>query len=311
MQPLDTKTKLKKLKTKKYLLHAKSSVMRGKTIPDGFVLREAASARRRARGIKVVSYEDTPDGKLKLMCKLSKEEIEALVNNGHKVKIISPVDNGYITTRQRMRQRRQRQKGYCIRDFRKLVKKGQLIGDISQREEMEQMYWAVVEIARNMEKIILTLPDDDRKKPMGLFRDFVDEGKLALCFKQISVGFYGIDPTQELKGSDRDIVTFMGYLFILVEHEHLGNVNFSEKGINPFFRFVKEHSIVNVKCTPRTFYNRLTGTLGTFRSRMQSESRDSKFQNDYWKSSVFLKNFLAVREIFHGTDYYKELKPLL
>lgn len=301
----------KKYYLKRRLAKAMHSIWSQDWKSDGVMVQKCVGHKSKRKGMRSLRLVNLPDGKVKMMCQLSKEEIEALVKNGHKVKIISPVDNGHITTRQRMRQRRQRQKGYCIRDFRKLVKKGQLIGDISQREEMEQMYWAVVEIARNMEKIILTLPDDDKKKPVGLFRDFVDEGKLALCFKQISVGFYGIDPTQELKGSDRDIVTFMGYLFILVEHEHLGNVNFSEKGINPFFRFVKEHSIVNVKCTSRTFYNRLTGTLGTFRSRMQSESRDSKFQNDYWKSSVFLKNFLAVREIFHGTDYYKELKPLL
>ena len=34
----------------------------------------------------------------------------------------------------------------------------QTVDDTSQREEFEQMYWAVVDIARKMERLILTLP---------------------------------------------------------------------------------------------------------------------------------------------------------
>lgn len=278
---------------------------------DGVMVQKCVGHKSKRKGMRSLRLVNLPDGKVKMMCQLSKEEIETLVKNGHKVKIISPVDNGHITTRQRMHLRRMQQKGHGLRNIRKLVKKGHLIGNISQRAEMEQMYWAVVEIARNMERVILTLPDDDRKKPGGLFRDFVDESKLALCFKKVSVDFYGIDRKEALKGSDKDTVTFIGYLFILVEHEHLGNSNFSEKGINPFFRFIIDHGIVHAQCTPRTFYNRLKGALGTFRDRMLSESRDSKFQNDYWRANIYLQNFLKVREIFHATEYYKELEPLL
>ncbi len=296
---------------KRRLAKAMHSIWSQDWKPNGVMAQKWVAYKSQRIGMRTLRLVNLPDGKVKMMCQLSKEEIEALVKNGHKVKIISPVDNGHITTRQRMHQRRMRQKGYSLHNFRKLVKKGQLIGDTSQRAEMEQMYWAVVEIARQMERVILTLPDDDRKKPGGLFRDFVDESKLALCFKKVSVDFYGIDRKEALKGSDKDTVTFIGYLFILVEHEHLGNSNFSEKGINPFFRFIIDHGIVHAQCTPRTFYNRLKGALGTFRDRMLSESRDSKFQNDYWRANIYLQNFLKVREIFRGTDYYKELEPLL
>ena len=58
----------------------------------------------------------------------------------------------------------------------------QTVDDTSQREEFEQMYWAVVDIARKMERLILTLPDEDTKGPSRLFRDFVDEKKLAKSF---------------------------------------------------------------------------------------------------------------------------------
>lgn len=296
--------KQKKLKLRRKILIDKGSF--GK----GFIWRAADSAMSREKGLRVVKYADMADGKLKLVCQLTKEKIEALVKNGQKVEILSPVNKSLVTKQQRMQQRRYQTKVHRPILRRKARLMSQTGGTI-QREEMTQMYWAVVEIARKMERVFLTLPDDDGKKPTGLFRDFVDEGKLAVCFKKVSVDFYGIDRKEELKGSGRDVPTFMAYLFILVEHEHIGSGSFSEKGIKPFFRFIQEQGVVNVKCTPRTFYNRLTGNLGTFRKRMQNESRDSQFQQDYWQRNIYLENFLKVREIFHATDYYNVLKPLL
>lgn len=301
---------------KRRLAKAMHSIWSQDWKPNGVMVQKSVGHKSKRKGMRSLRLVNLPDGKVRMLCQMTKKRAEELKREGIAVDLIAPVDKVSGTSRRRAQKSRLHSE-LTLHDYREiqaLLSAGgmvQTVDDISQRAEMEQMYWAVVEIARNMERVILTLPDDDRKKPTGLFRDFVDEGKLALCFKQISVDFYGIDRKEALKGSDKDTVTFIGYLFILVEHEHLGNPNFSEKGINPFFRFIMDHGIVNTQCTPRTFYNRLKGALGTFRDRMLSESRDSKFQNDYWRANIYLQNFLKVREIFHATDYYKELEPLL
>ena len=139
----------------------------------------------------------------------------------------------------------------------------------------------------------------------------MDEKKLAKSFLDIILNFYGIDQTAELKGNDKDRITLVAYLFVLVEHEKLGSSTFSEKGVTPFYEYIKEHVMNNIDATSRTLHNRLRGNMATFRKRLADEPHDSKFQNVYWQTSPYLQNFLMVREIFHATEYYKELEPLL
>lgn len=114
-----------------------------------------------------------------------------------------------------------------------------------------------------------------------------------------------------MKGNDKDPVTLVAYLFILVEHEGLGSDTFREKGVTPFYRFVKKHVMTSINATSRTLHNRLRGNMATFRKRLHDEPRDSKYENNYWKTNTFLPNYLKVREIFHATEYYKVLEPLL
>lgn len=305
------KTKSIILKGKKVIARKKGILWENAYSPHRrFMARKSCSATTGVRDMRIVKYVDMPDGQLKAVCLLTKQKIEALRSKGIKVELITPRVNGKGKKRLNFREAWVRRHGLepAVRHQSGVWNRS---GGSNQREEIAQMYWAVVDIARQMERVMLTVPDDDGHKPTGLFRDFVDEGKLAACFKKVSVDFYGIDRKEELKGSGRDVPTFMAYLFILVEHEHLGSGSFSEKGISPFFRFVKDQGIVNVQCTSRTFYNRLTDNLGIFRKRMQGESRDSRFQQDYWRRNIYLENFLKVREIFHATDYYNVLKPLL
>lgn len=283
---------------------------------NGVMVQKSVGHKSKRKSMRSLRLVNLPDGKVRMLCQMTKKRAEELKREGIAVDLIAPVDKVSSTSRRRAQKSRLHSE-LTLHDYREiqaLLSAGgmvQTVDDTNQREEIAQMYWAVVDIARQMERVMLTVPDDDGHKPTGLFRDFVDEGKLAACFKKVSVDFYGIDRKEELKGSGRDVPTFMAYLFILVEHEHLGSGSFSEKGISPFFRFVKDQGIVNVQCTSRTFYNRLTDNLGIFRKRMQGESRDSRFQQDYWRRNIYLENFLKVREIFHATDYYNVLKPLL
>ena len=183
----------------------------------------------------------------------------------------------------------------------------------SLQEEMKEMYVVVVGIAKRLETMIDSAPDSGGgggKRPIRLFREFVDEKKLGNSFWKIYTQFYGIEPTAHLEGNDTDEVTFAAYLFILVEHEHLGDVNFSEKGKQPFFEYLKIY-IKGIQASSRTFHNRITKTLGTFRERLSKETRDSEFLNDYWKRNIYLRNFLEIRGKFHEDSYYMELEPLL
>lgn len=223
---------------------------------------------------------------------LSRADIMRLARNGYDVRVIRKIDSGIRSPRPR----------HAMRHFH-----------ADRKQEMKEMYIAVVSIARRMERLIETAPEDSGgsdKKPDGLFRDFVDEEKLGKCFWKIYTKFFGIEPTAHLEGNDTDKVTFAAYLFSLVEHEHLGSDSFSSKGKQPFFEYIKKH-IPDIEATPRTFHNRLTKTLGTFRKRLAVEERDSDFRNDYWNRNIYLRNFLEVRRNFRNDDYYKELEPLL
>lgn len=265
------------------------------------------------RSLRLVNL---PDGKVRMLCQMTKKRAEELKREGIAVDLIAPVDKVSGTSRRGAQKSRLRSE-LTLHDYREiqaLLSAGgmvQTVDDTSQREEMERMYWAVVDIARQMERLILTLPDEDTKGPSKLFRDFVDEKKLAKSFLDIILNFYGIDQKAELKGNDKDRITLVAYLFVLVEHEKLGSSTFSEKGVTPFYDYIKEHVMNNIDATSRTLHNRLRGNMATFRERLGKEPHDSKFQNVYWQTSPYLQNFLKVREIFHATEYYKELEPLL
>lgn len=116
-------------------------------------------------------------------------------------------------------------------------------------------------------------------------------------------------PTETLDGYYKKPIDLIAYLFILVEWERLGNCIFSEKCKKPFFEYINEKVLVEkIGKTERTFYNRLTLTMNDFRNNLMKEPASSKFKGECWKRDFFIKDFLKVLEIFHGTEYYKELE---
>lgn len=154
------------------------------------------------------------------------------------------------------------------------------------------------------------LPNDDMTAPTyNLFRPFVDEDKLSDCFRCIFQKYFGVLPTERLEGDYKNKIDLVAYFFILVEWENFGNYTFSEKCKKPFFEFINEKVLVEkLDVTERTFHNRLTRTMDDFRKNLARESLSSKFKGDSWKRDRFIKYFLKVLEIFHATEYYKELR---
>lgn len=190
---------------------------------------------------------------------------------------------GYQCYRQQLRER-----------FLVLVKK--------TKEVMQELDDLRVEIDR-------VLPLEDIAVPLyNIFQPFVDEEKLSSCFYTVFQKFFGALPTEKLEGGYRDPIDLIAYLFILVEWEELGNYVFSDKCKKPFFGYVNEKVLVErIDVTERTFHNRLTVTMGDFRKKLSKEPISSRFNGECWKNDMFIRDFLRVIEVFHETEYYKEL----
>ena len=142
-----------------------------------------------------------------------------------------------------------------------------------------------------------------------IFKPFVDENKLSDCFYCIYQKFFGALPTEKLEGDYNKPIDLIAYLFVLVEWEKLGNYTFSEKCKKPFFEYINKKVVIDkIGMTERTFHNRVTRTLDDFRNKLSTEPISSKFKRECWKNDLFIKDFLKVLGIFHGTDYYKELE---
>ena len=292
-------------------------IWRQEELINGKMVRKCVSYKPKRQRMRTLKLANWPDGKVKMLCLMTKKRAEELKRDGVSVELLAPVDVVSGTSRCRVQKGKMRSE-FTLYDFRLMSEallssggKISTVDDSSQREEMHQLYWSVVEIAQKMERVIKSMPDEDKRGPGGLFRDFVDEEKMAKALMDICLNFYGIDKKAELTGTDKSRITLTAYLFILIEHEGLGCDTFSEKGVAPFYRFIKGHVMTNLDATPRTLHNRLRGKMSSFRKHLREEPRNSKFQNVYWQTSPFLPNFLKVREIFHATDYYKVLKPLL
>ena len=122
------------------------------------------------RSLRLVNL---PDGKVRMLCQMTKRRAEELKRQGIAVELIAPVDKVSGTSRRRAQKSRVHSELTLLdyREIQALLSAGgmvQTVDDTSQREEFEQMYWAVVDIG-----------------PSRLFRDFVDEKKLAKSFLQM------------------------------------------------------------------------------------------------------------------------------
>ena len=181
-------------------------------------------------------------------------------------------------------------------------------------ELQEEIAKKQAEIAREMNEIRAELVDilpksNENTHVYNIFRPYVDENKLSMCFCEIFQKFFGALPTERLEGDYNKPIDLIAYFFILVEWEKLGIFVFGDKCKKPFFEYVKEKNVTDgIGKTERTFQNRLTCTMGDFRKKLAEEPLSSKFKNECWKNDFFIKDFLKVLRIFHGTKYYKELE---
>lgn len=170
------------------------------------------------------------------------------------------------------------------------------------------------EVAKEMDEIraelVAILPEsNDGIVEFNIFQPFVDESKLSDCFHCIFQKFFGVLPTERLEGEYNEQIDLIAYFFILVEWEKLGNYIFTEKCKKPFFEYINKNVLTEeLDVTERTFHNRLTRTMDDFRKKLSKEPFSSKFKGECWKRDCFIKDFLKVLGIFHGTDYYKELE---
>lgn len=165
-------------------------------------------------------------------------------------------------------------------------------------------------LAEFEKKLREALPNDGTSiSTCKLFRSFVDVNKLADCFHCIFRKFFGPLPTEKLEGDYHEQVDLAAYFFIIVEWEELGSYIFKEKCKKPFFEYINKNVLTEeLGVTERTFHNRLTRTMDDFRKKLSTEPVSSKFKGECWKNDFFIKDFLKVLEIFHGTEYYKELE---
>ena len=165
-------------------------------------------------------------------------------------------------------------------------------------------------LAEFEKKLREALPNDGTSiSTCKLFRPFVDVNKLADCFHCIYQKFFGPLPTGKLEGDYHEQVDLAAYFFIIVEWEELGSYIFKEKCKKPFFEYINKNVLTEeLGVTERTFHNRLTSTMDDFRKKLSTEPVSSKFKGECWKNDFFIKDFLKVLEIFHGTEYYKELE---
>lgn len=165
-------------------------------------------------------------------------------------------------------------------------------------------------LAEFEKKLREALPNDGTSiSTCKLFRSFVDVNKLADCFHCIFQKFFGPLPTEKLEGGYHEQVDLAAYFFIIVEWEELGIYIFKEKCKKPFFEYINKNVLTEeLDVTERTFHNRLTSTMDDFRKKLSTEPVSSKFKGECWKNDFFIKDFLKVLEIFHGTEYYKELE---
>ena len=164
-------------------------------------------------------------------------------------------------------------------------------------------------LAEFEKKLREALPNDGTSiSTCKLFRSFVDVNKLADCFHCIFQKLFGPLPTEKLEGDYHKQVDLAAYFFIIVEWEELGSYIFKEKCKKPFFEYINKNVLTEeLDVTERTFHNRLTVTMGDFRNNLMKEPVSSNFKGERWKKDFFIKDFLKVVEIFHGTEYYQEL----
>lgn len=196
----------------------------------------------------------------------------------------------------------------------------------NRKDELDELLLVVVELERNhaetgrklavvKEKISSLIEEekqeaenllDEMPQSTGLFKRYVDEASMADCFYQMHEHFYGKDRTEMLKGGYGKEIDFVALLYILViDHKIDGD----KLGVKPFHAFIKKYVLVDLKPTYKTMDNRLK--LQFLDLVEQIKSRNGVLTDKNKRLNEVEENYLAVRGIFHKTDYYKQIKCLL
>ena len=175
---------------------------------------------------------------------------------------------------------------------------------------MDEAYAKLKVIAtssREMEKILAAIKeraptDGVGLASSGLYKRSIDERLMSDVFCEIDKMFFGPFQTERLEGRYNRRVDLIAYLFILVEWHGLGNDEFSERGIKPFFEFCKNSFLADdFKVTYSTLNHRLKKDMWGFRQRLCQESLKSNFTKECWKGDILLKNYKLVEKIFKQT----------
>ncbi len=145
------------------------------------------------------------------------------------------------------------------------------------------------------------------KKRYNIFNPVIDEDKLAACFEKLYRSY--ISTGQGTPAGKRpDDMAFATFLFILVEHEHLGKSDFSDLCKKPFYEFVCEKVIPHLQGTGRTFHNRLE-SLKPFRHHLIHPSPNESVRTRF-ESGDNYQYFHRLLTDYHRSGYYYELKRL-
>ena len=158
--------------------------------------------------------------------------------------------------------------------------------------------------SKELEKILETIKERAPTDGMGLassglLKRSVDERVISDVLCEIDKMFFGPFPTERLEGRYNRRVDLIAYLYIIVERYGLGNDDFSERGIKPFFEFCKNSFLADdFKVTYSTLNHRLKKDMWGFRQKLSQESLKSGFTKECWKGDIHLKNYKLVEKIF-------------
>ncbi len=136
-----------------------------------------------------------------------------------------------------------------------------------------------------------------------IFLGVVDKEVLSDCLYEVYQKFFGDDACLKLAGKYNDKTALASFLFMTVEKDQLVKSNFYESGKKPFYEFLKNDSKISIDSTEKTFYNRLKKDFGAFHKVLMS----GKLTMIDIRSDLY-SNFQLVRNTFHGTKKYNELK---
>ena len=180
----------------------------------------------------------------------------------------------------------------------------------TRKERLEKLLLVVIEVKEEIERLI---EEENRDKgtsdmpppSMGLFKEYIDEAKLAECFHQM---YNDKARTVALHGKYGKDIDFVALLYVLVVDYKMGS---KKLGVKPFHEFFEKYVLTDEQKIPcyKTMANRLNLQFYNLIKWAQTKNGIQIIKSNVQDNAE--KNYLTVRGIFHETDYYKQIKCLL